>query len=96
MSSLHPDPGPLSRSADLPIDTKIFCKIRVCSITRVEYGKSLITGAQLRPADHINSGSVLCSNNEAIFESLPLDLLLDQLLEALFVIHRGLLQSAFQ
>ena len=58
------------------------------SPTGVEFGKSLIIGgAQLRLEDHINSETVLCSNDEAIFESLPLDLLLDQLLEALFVIH---------
>ena len=38
-------------------------------------------------AAHINSGSVFCSS-EAIFESLPRDLLVDQLLEALLVILR--------
>ena len=47
---------------------------------------TLVKAARLRPEDHINSESVLCCE-EAIFESLPLDLLLDQLLEALFVIH---------
>ena len=46
----------------------------------------MVKAARLRPEDHINSESVLCCE-EAIFESLPLDLLLDQLLEALFVIH---------
>ena len=47
---------------------------------------NMVKAARLRPEDHINSESVLCCE-EAIFESLPLDLLLDQLLEALFVIH---------
>ena len=47
---------------------------------------AMVKAARLRPEDHINSESVLCCE-EAIFESLPLDLLLDQLLEALFVIH---------
>ena len=47
---------------------------------------NMVKAARLRPEDHINSEIVLCCE-EAIFESLPLDLLLDQLLEALFVIH---------